>query len=175
MQQNKRGLHSIAKSNTSRGFTLIELLVVIAIIGLLSTLAVIALNNARQKSRDAKRVSDIKQLQSALELYYNDANGYPPEAANGEIEGDCLSYDVDAGGGFETTCQDNGNTFMNIVPTNTGPGGMVYIYEVEDAAGVVNRSYSLTYELESGAGGLGAGMHTASEKGITLNSAGVSP
>ena len=52
-----------------RGFTLIELLVVIAIIGLLSTLAVVALNNARMKSRDAKRVSDVKQIQTALELY----------------------------------------------------------------------------------------------------------
>ncbi|OGF31319.1 hypothetical protein A3H09_03530, partial [Candidatus Falkowbacteria bacterium RIFCSPLOWO2_12_FULL_45_13] len=60
-----------------KGFTLIELLVVIAIIGLLSTLAVVALNNARMKSRDAKRVSDIKQIQTALELYYNDANSYP--------------------------------------------------------------------------------------------------
>ena len=60
-----------------KGFTLIELLVVIAIIGLLSTLAVVALSSARSKSRDAKRIADVKQVQTALELFYNDAQSYP--------------------------------------------------------------------------------------------------
>lgn len=60
-----------------RGFTLIELLVVIAIIGLLSTLSVVSLNNARARARDARRVSDVKQIQTALELYYNDVGIYP--------------------------------------------------------------------------------------------------
>lgn len=59
------------------GFTLIELLVVIAIIGLLSTMAVIALGDARQKTRDAKRQADLKVLQTAIELYISD-NGYEP-------------------------------------------------------------------------------------------------
>ncbi|OIO20560.1 MAG: hypothetical protein AUJ23_00125, partial [Candidatus Magasanikbacteria bacterium CG1_02_32_51] len=60
-----------------KGFTLIELLVVIAIIGVLSTLAVVALGSARQKANDAKRLSDMKQVQTALELYYTDHNAYP--------------------------------------------------------------------------------------------------
>jgi len=60
-----------------KGFTLIELLVVIAIIALLSTIAVVSLGNARQKARDAKRIADIKQMQTALELDYNNTgNGY---------------------------------------------------------------------------------------------------
>ncbi len=58
------------KSN--KGFTLIELLVVIAIIGLLSTLAVVSLNNARSKARDARRTADLKTIQSALELSKGD-------------------------------------------------------------------------------------------------------
>ncbi len=64
-----------------KAFTLIELLVVIAIIGLLSTLSIIALNSARAKARDAKRISDVKQMQVALEMYYNDMADYPDDAS----------------------------------------------------------------------------------------------
>jgi prepilin-type N-terminal cleavage/methylation domain-containing protein len=58
----------------NKGFTLIELLVVIAIIGILASVVLASLNRARRQGRDARRVSDIKQLQLALELYF-DANG----------------------------------------------------------------------------------------------------
>ncbi len=61
----------------NKGFTLIELLVVIAIIGILSSVVLASLNSAREKSRDAKRVSDIKQLQLALELYFDSNSQYP--------------------------------------------------------------------------------------------------
>lgn len=65
----------------SRGFTLIELLVVIAIIGILSSVVLASLNSARVKGRDARRVSDIKQIQLALELYYDNQQSYPAMAA----------------------------------------------------------------------------------------------
>lgn len=51
------------------GFTLIELLVVIAIIGILSSVVLASLNSAREKARDARRISDLKQIQLALEVY----------------------------------------------------------------------------------------------------------
>lgn len=69
--------------NNNKGFTLIELLVVIAIIGLLSTLAVVSLNNARAKARDSKRVADVKQMQTALELFFNECDGYPTFSNDG--------------------------------------------------------------------------------------------
>ncbi len=63
--------------NNKKGFTLIELLVVIAIIGILSSVVLASLNSARQKSRDARRISDIKQIQLALELYFDSNAAYP--------------------------------------------------------------------------------------------------
>ena len=69
---------SISRSNVpSRGFTLIELLVVIAIIGILSAVVLASLNTARSKGNDAARISDVKSLETAMELYYNDNNAYP--------------------------------------------------------------------------------------------------
>ena len=67
-----------------RGFTLIELLVVIAIIGLLASLSMIALNSAREKSRNSRRVSDMKQVQTALEMRFNDVHSYPDDITFGD-------------------------------------------------------------------------------------------
>ena len=64
-----------------KGFTLIELLVVIALIGILSTLVLANLNSARERSRDAQRKSDLRSIQTALRLYYNDAGSYPITSA----------------------------------------------------------------------------------------------
>jgi prepilin-type N-terminal cleavage/methylation domain-containing protein len=134
-----------------KGFTLIELLVVISIIGLLSTLAVVALNNARLKARDAKRVSDIKQIQTALELYYNDATVYPASL-------------TPAG-----TIATGGVTYMTIVPFNPTPvndgtcvAGSTYTYTAASA----NTSYTLSYCLGGATGGITAGLHTSYPGGI---------
>lgn len=63
-----------------KGFTLIELLVVIAIIGVLSSIVIASLNQARAKSRDVVRKSDLHQIQLALELYFDSYGGYPSSA-----------------------------------------------------------------------------------------------
>lgn len=64
-----------------------ELLVVIAIIGLLSTMALISLDNARKKARDSKRASAIAQVRKALELYYDANNAYPSTALVNDCDG----------------------------------------------------------------------------------------
>jgi general secretion pathway protein G len=59
------------------GFTLIEMLVVISIIGILAVLIAANLNSARSRARDAERKSDLKNMETALRLYYNDYGAYP--------------------------------------------------------------------------------------------------
>ncbi len=60
-----------------KGFTLIELLVVVAVIGVLASVVLSSLNTARAKTRDAKRLSDMKQVRVALELFYNNHGKFP--------------------------------------------------------------------------------------------------
>lgn len=61
----------------SLGFTLVEILAVIAIIGILATIVMVSLNMARSKARDSRRISDVLQLQLALQMYYDSAGVYP--------------------------------------------------------------------------------------------------
>lgn len=119
-------------SKIRRGFTLIELLVVIAIIGILSAIVMASLNSARDKARDSARVSDIRQIQYALELYY-DANGKYPT---------CLF----AGGSCGTTVL-NGSAYMKTVPKDPGTG-LQYSYAAL-GSGASCTSYHLGTSLES--------------------------
>ena len=63
----------------STGFTLIELLVVISIIGVLASVVLSSLESARASARDVERISDLKQIQTALEMYRNDHGFFPCE------------------------------------------------------------------------------------------------
>ncbi len=132
-----------------KGFTLIELLVVIAIIGILATLAVVALQSARAGARDAKRIADVKQMQTALELYFNDWQAYP------EV--------LEAGNSMGTS----GVTYMAIIPSSpTPPDGScttsTYAYEqISDGA-----EYLIEFCLGSNVGGLSGGIKCAVPGGI---------
>lgn len=149
MQQNKKG------------FTLIELLVVIAIIGLLSTMSVLALNQARARARDAKRISDVKQIQTALELYYNEEGQYPADAL------------VAPGLSIQSTA---GNVYLASVPTpptptdgSACPGTQPsYTYAKQTATGT-GGSYTINYCLGATINTVtGNTIQTATPAGITL-------
>jgi prepilin-type N-terminal cleavage/methylation domain-containing protein len=163
---------------TKKGFTLIELLVVIAIIGLLSTLAVVSLNNAREKSRDAKRVSDIRQIQTGLELYYADRNGYPVVPTGGIILGGSTAKVLSFGGGtgsgaaFAALGGGTAPIYLGNIPANPEPGGANYVYNSKETNGTTNctthpcPSYAITFNLQGQTGQLAPGNRTASPSGI---------
>ena len=145
-----------------RGFTLIELLVVIAIIGLLSTMAVVSLNSARGKARDARRVSDVKQLSTILEM----------EAATSETTalGTCTTA-----GTIASTCTgagEVGDQFVNfndpsagaaVACVNATPGLCNYTIGI---AGATVGNYEICFYLEQGAGSLTKGMKKIVEGSI---------
>ncbi|MCX6792966.1 MAG: prepilin-type N-terminal cleavage/methylation domain-containing protein [Candidatus Falkowbacteria bacterium] len=134
------------------GFTLIELLVVIAIIGVLSTMAIIALGNARSKARDSKRVADIKQISTALELYYADNNSYPTIITPGN----------------SIVSPDGTKTYMATVPNNPTPrndnncGNNNYTY----ASTPDNTNYSLNFCLGNNVSSTPSGINSASSSGV---------
>lgn len=88
------------KSNSNKGsrdqktgFTLIELLVVIAILALISSVALVSLDAARRRTRDTERLSNMNQIQRALQLYY-EANGQFPAVT----DNDCGGWDASFSG-----------------------------------------------------------------------------
>lgn len=60
-----------------QGFTLIEILIVVAIIAILASVVLVGLGPTQQQGRDARRLSDLRETQTALELYYNKNGTYP--------------------------------------------------------------------------------------------------
>ena len=143
------------------GFTLIELLVVISIIGLLSTLAMVALNTARKSSRDAKRLSDMKQLQTAMEMAYDASTGtktYPTCAAASLVSACTAGSIATYMGGIAnlndpssaTACTTSSTAVCNYAFTTVG-----------SATG-----YAVTFFLEGASGNMAAGRHTLTEAGM---------
>lgn len=69
--------------NSKKGFTLVELLIAISIIAILSVIGLSIYQSVYKASRDAKRRSDLKFIQSALEQYHADQKYYPFSIAGG--------------------------------------------------------------------------------------------
>lgn len=101
---NKGYMYKIKKENmlNKKGFTLIEILIVIMIIGILSGVLFSVLNvkGLRQKTRDSQRISDLKKMQTALELYFADYRTYPVSDGWTHISGSDEVSDALSGGGY---------------------------------------------------------------------------
>ncbi|EKD56865.1 MAG: hypothetical protein ACD_58C00067G0002 [uncultured bacterium] len=123
-----------------KGFTLVELLVVIAIIGILATLAIVSLNSARTKSRDSRRVADLRTMQTALELYYDDSSQKYPSPSTWALFNTALTSYVQG-------------TALPVDPMNNSDTAR-YIYGFNTAALGSPTNYILKGFLETKASGL---------------------
>jgi len=78
-------LNGVIRDDSVKGFTLFELLVSISIIGIMVALAVVSYSAAQRKARDARRIQDMKAIQTAAEQYYSLSNyNYPGSYSGGD-------------------------------------------------------------------------------------------
>lgn len=141
-----------------KGFTLIELLVVIAIIGVLASIVLASLNNARTKARDTRRITDIKQIQLALELYFDGfgAGKYPDP--NPTATPKCTAVlpavpTADENHGLQVL-QING--YIPVVPRDPNRTGNDLCYLYAAPAATNNTTYHLGATLEGANAALGS-------------------
>lgn len=92
-------------SKFTKGFTLIELLVVVAIIGILAAIVYAPLQTALRKGRDAKKVAEMKSIQSSL-MMYADSNG-------GSYPIDLVTLDEETVGGIPKNYNNTANFDLN--------------------------------------------------------------
>ncbi len=125
---------NMKKNNNEKGFTLIELLVVIAVIGLLSSIVLASLSSARARSRDAKRIAEMRSVESALHLYALNNNGNipmsmfnnTPPMINGRI--DCATAYANTDNLYETLIQAKALSSRPIRDLSMEAKGYCYVY-----------------------------------------------
>ncbi len=117
--------------SAKRGFTLIEILIVVAIIGILASVALVGLNPVQRKGRDARRISDLRQIQTSLELYFTKKGTYPNVSNFPDLKAEL----IDAGIGTNNIPDD---------PRATGSNDIHYFYGTDST----NSSYVLGAQLE---------------------------
>ena len=132
---------------SKKGFTLIEILIVVAIIGILASVVVVGLGPAQKKGRDSRRVSDLRSVQNALELYYGKNGQYPIVGVGSWDE----FATVLTGAGIGTNQIPNDPTTSRDYIYKVDDSGTTYVLgaQLEDAGGSIMNS-SFTGALPSG-------------------------
>lgn len=126
----------------NRGFTLIEVLIVVAIIGILASVAIVGLGPIQRRGRDSRRISDLRNIQNGLELYFNRCGFYPSVADCG---GATPAYsDVDFAG-MKSAIQGTASLGVRVIPNDPLPAS-TYGYKSASPG----TAYVLSATLEDG-------------------------
>ncbi|MFA7662346.1 MAG: hypothetical protein WCX88_00315 [Patescibacteria group bacterium] len=151
---------------SNQGFTRLEILLVVGIIGILGILSIILLNNCQQKTRDAQRLSDVRQIEAGLQMYYTEGSSF---------SGACL--DQGEGSVLKTIlCNATNNPYISwanyqdpdfsslaACDSTTSATKCSCAYGLQ----IVNKDeYRLYFCLEKGANGIGKGLHSISRNGF---------
>jgi prepilin-type N-terminal cleavage/methylation domain-containing protein len=136
---------------TNEGFTLIEILVTITIIGILASIVISSVSSVREKARDARRKSDLKQIQTALFMYnlefgdwiesgsgcghlgngqgwFNYGSGsYPKSIGQCLVDAGFLPQEIKDPSGNTTSSPTQRNAYMKYTCTQSG-SSVTYIY-----------------------------------------------
>ncbi len=133
-----------SSSLKNSGFTLVELITVIGVISILSIIGITALDPTTQfeKSQDARKKSDLNQIQKALESYYEDHGRYP-----GMVNESGVYYiESVSSEGEAVHWGDSWQPYMNVLPSS--PDSTFYIYYVDEDVG--GQAYYLYANLSRG-------------------------
>jgi prepilin-type N-terminal cleavage/methylation domain-containing protein len=143
-----------------KGFTLIEILIVIAIIAILASIVLVGLGPTQRAGRDARRVSDLRQVQNGLELYYNKCGYYPGAAAP------CTSYSANNTWSGMTGALTGSSIGINTMPQDPTVGHTYYY-----AASSAGNSYMVAARLEDTGSGVFSNYTPPTLTGYTFGDA----
>lgn len=144
-----------------------ELLVVIAIIGVLAGVIMVAIQSARIKGRDAKRIGDMRQMATALQQYYITHGSYP--TGTGSIAGTALN-----GTAFDGSAEPMVPNYIPIIPQAPEPadgdcagsqtkGGNNYWYEAPEAGNAFTLTFCMGKNISDD---VPAGIRTLTPDGL---------
>lgn len=116
------------------GFSLTELMVAISIIGAVGTISAPKLNQSIVAARDANRKMNIQQVQTALNLYYDDNLSYPKYQGEPSAKG----YEY-----LKDYLVNSNNQYLSNLPIDPiDNNGYKYKYSSN------GQKFEITYELE---------------------------